>query len=80
MAFRVPGGVRDLSHPRGCLWLPINVIIDLPHMLTGPIDMTLSEYFADIGLTYVIIPLVMIGLGFSAQRARVQGSGEPSGQ
>jgi hypothetical protein len=53
----------------GCLWLAINVLIDLPLMLLGgPMKMTLGEYVADIGLTYLIIPAVTIGIGLSCER------------
>lgn len=57
----------------GVLWLAINVIIDLPLMLTGPISMTLVEYSADIALTYVIIPTVTVGIGLArAQNERAE--------
>lgn len=48
----------------GCLWLAVSVIIDLPLILTGgPMQMTLGQYIADIGITYLIIPTVTIGIG-----------------
>ncbi len=53
----------------GCLWLAINVLVDLPLMLTGPIGMSLGQYFADVGLTYLIIPLVTLGIGLSSAHA-----------
>ncbi|NIN72894.1 MAG: hypothetical protein GTO46_13410 [Gemmatimonadetes bacterium] len=49
----------------GALWYAISVVIDLPLMLTGPIGMSFGEYMADIGLTYLIIPTVTIGLGLA---------------
>ncbi|UCC81460.1 MAG: hypothetical protein JSW46_10595 [Gemmatimonadota bacterium] len=49
----------------GALWYAISVVIDLPLMLTGPIGMGFGEYMADIGLTYLIIPTVTIGLGLA---------------
>ncbi len=53
----------------GCLWLAINVVIDLPLMLTaGPMQMTAGQYVADIGLTYLIIPAVTIGIGMSSEQ------------
>ena len=52
----------------GCLWLAINVLIDMPLMLLGgPMQMTLGQYVADIGLTYLVIPAVTIGIGLSCQ-------------
>ncbi len=48
----------------GVLWLAICVLIDAPLMLfRGPMLMTLGEYMGDIGLTYVIIPAITVGIG-----------------
>ncbi len=48
----------------GVLWLAICVLIDAPLMLlSGPMQMTLGEYMGDIGLTYVIIPVITVGIG-----------------
>ncbi len=47
----------------GVLWYAISVGIDLPLMLSPPIEMSVGEYFADVGLTYLIIPLATIGVG-----------------
>lgn len=55
----------------GLLWFAINVVIDLPLMLSGPIQMTLAEYAADIGLTYVIVPVITIGIGVARNQAAV---------
>lgn len=55
----------------GLLWLAINVVIDLPLMLTGgPMQMTLGQYVADIGLTYLVIPAVTIGIGLSCDHVQ----------
>lgn len=53
----------------GCLWFLISFVIDLPLMLTGPIGMSFTEYVADIGLTYLIIPAVTVGIGLSCAHA-----------
>lgn len=54
----------------GLLWLAICVLIDLPLMLTEPIGMTVWEYAADVGLTYVMVPVITVGLGVAvSQRA-----------
>jgi hypothetical protein len=59
----------------GCLWLTINLAIDLPLMLAGgPMQMSLGQYMADIGLTYLVIPAVTIGIGFSCERASTTSS------
>ena len=56
----------------GVLWLVVNVLIDLPLMLTpSPMQMTLPEYVGDIGLTYLLIPVVTTGIGL----VRAHGNG-----
>ncbi|UCC71709.1 MAG: hypothetical protein JSV86_15215 [Gemmatimonadota bacterium] len=57
----------------GWLWFAISVIIDLPLMLTGPMQMSLGAYSADIGLTYLIIPAVTVGVGLSSAQAAATG-------
>jgi hypothetical protein len=59
------------------LWLLICALIDAPSMLFGgPMQMTVLQCGADIGLTYVAIPLVTWGLALEG--AGVPGSpGEP---
>ncbi len=54
----------------GGLWFAMNVLIDLPLMLSPPIDMGLSEYLADVAVTYLIIPAVTIGMAFGAARPK----------
>lgn len=59
----------------GLLWFIISVVIDLPLMMTGPMQMTLLEYAADIGLAYVIIPVITIGIGLARGQAAVASGG-----
>lgn len=59
----------------GLVWLGINVVIDLPLMLgPGPMQMTPAEYAGDIGLTYVLIPIITAGMGL----VRAQGGSSAS--
>lgn len=46
----------------GIVWWVLCVAIDMPMITAGPMEMSLAEYFADIGLTYVSIPLITIGM------------------
>jgi len=50
----------------GLLWLAISVAIDLPLMLSPPINYTPAEYLADIGLTYTMIPMITVGIASAA--------------
>ena len=53
----------------GVAWLLINVIIDLPlFLLESPMKMSFAEYMMDIGVTYLIIPVITIGFGFLLQQ------------
>jgi hypothetical protein len=53
----------------GCLWLAMNWLIDMPLMLAGgPMQMTVGQYVADIGLTYLVIPAITVGIGLSCQQ------------
>jgi hypothetical protein len=54
----------------GVLWFALSVLIDAPLMLLGgPMQMTFGAYMADIGVTYLCIPVVTCGLaGARAQR------------
>lgn len=59
----------------GLIWFVMCVLIDTPLMLLGgPMKMTFGAYLADIGLTYVSIPVVTLGL--AAVRARRGGQDE----
>jgi hypothetical protein len=52
----------------GLTWLLISIAIDLPLMLTPPINYTLTEYLADVGCTYLMIPLITGGMALGAHR------------
>jgi hypothetical protein len=56
----------------GLVWLLISVAIDAPLMLLGgPMKMTLGQYVSDIGVTYLLMPVITLGLGTtSARRTR----------
>ena len=55
----------------GLVWLLISVAIDAPLMLFGgPMHMSLGQYLADIGVTYLLMPVITVGIGVAlAHRA-----------
>ena len=57
----------------GALWLLISVAIDLPLMLSPPLNYTVTEYAADIGLTYLMIPVITAGIAMAAEADARQG-------
>ncbi len=55
----------------GVVWLIINFIIDLIMFLPdSPMQMSFVDYMMDIGITYLIIPTVVIGIGYLLEKKR----------
>jgi len=53
----------------GLLWFGVSVAIDLPLMLPpSPMQMSLPDYAADIGLTYALIPIITAGMGIAMEK------------
>ncbi len=54
----------------GVIWFVINILIDLILFIPeSPMQMTFSEYIMDIGLTYLIIPVITVGFGFLMRKS-----------
>lgn len=51
----------------GIIWMAISIVIDLPLMLAPPVNMTLGAYAADVGLTYVMIPVIVVGVAWAGR-------------
>ena len=52
----------------GIVWFIINIVIDLiMFMPSSPMHMAFNDYIMGIGIKYLIIPSVTIGLGYMAQ-------------
>ena len=61
---KVESGFLQQGIVIGVTWLVINILIDLPLFSAGPMAMPLGDYISDIGITYLIIPVVTVGLGW----------------
>ncbi|OPX60746.1 MAG: hypothetical protein A4E25_00155 [Methanobacterium sp. PtaB.Bin024] len=49
----------------GVVWFVINIAIDLVMFLPPiPMQMTLTNYMMDVGITYLMIPVITIGMGY----------------
>jgi hypothetical protein len=48
----------------GLIWALVNIVIDLPLFSFGPMKKDLADYFADIGLTYLMIPIILSAFAF----------------
>jgi hypothetical protein len=67
--FRAPGrGGAGEGVKLGALWMAISVLIDLPLMLSPPISYTPQEYAADVGATYLLMPIIAAGMGWAVER------------
>jgi hypothetical protein len=62
----------------GAVWFAISFVIDLFMFSGGPMRMGFMEYVGDVGLTYLMIPLITTGLG--AARAEAFHGGRSSGE
>jgi hypothetical protein len=51
----------------GIVWLTINLVLDLV-ILVPMAKMPLGTYFGQIGLGYLMIPIISIGIGYVAKR------------
>jgi hypothetical protein len=61
----------------GVIWLVISIVIDLLMFMWGPMQMGLTDYLMDIGITYLIYPAITIGMGYlleQRQRAALPGA------
>lgn len=46
----------------GLVWLVVSLVLDFIMFIQGPIKMTTEQYIADIGITYLVIPIITVGL------------------
>lgn len=54
----------------GGVWFTINIGLDLLLFMEGPMKMSISDYMKDIGLTYLIIPIVTVGFGYLLEQRK----------
>lgn len=52
----------------GITWFVICIVLDLLLFMWGPMKMTFPYYMADIGLTYLIIPVITVGFGYLVEK------------
>lgn len=52
----------------GIAWLAINLSLDLAMVYGGFFKMTPAQYFTDIGLRYLSIPIYTTGMGYALKR------------
>jgi len=47
----------------GLIWFGINLALDQLMFSWGPMKMSFTDYFSDIGVTYLLIPIIPYGMG-----------------
>lgn len=52
----------------GVLWILISIVLDLLLFMEGPMKMSFTDYMADIGLTYLIIPVITTGFFYVREK------------
>lgn len=52
----------------GVSWLAISLLLDSLMFFDGPMKMSLSEYVSDIGVTYLMIPIITAGFGYVLEK------------
>ena len=67
---RLEAGFLKEGTMLGVIWFVISLGLDLLMFMWGPMKMTFAEYMMDIGLTYLIFPIVTIGSGYLMQKTR----------
>ena len=54
----------------GIIWFIIGIALDLVMVFSNFFQMTVLEYFTDIGLRYLCIPIFTIGLGYALNQKK----------
>jgi hypothetical protein len=54
----------------GIIWMMVNILADLPLFSYGPMKKPFADYMTDIGLTYLIIPIITVGISLAANRSK----------
>jgi len=52
----------------GLIWTAVNILIDLPLFSYGPMKKSLPDYFTDIGLTYLMIPVILTAFALGKEK------------
>jgi hypothetical protein len=55
----------------GIIWFIISIALDLVMVFSNFFQMTILEYFTEIGLRYLCIPIFTIGLGYALNQKKV---------
>lgn len=65
-------GFAKAGFVAGVVWLIMNILLDQLLFSWGPMQMSFVNYLYDIGLTYLMIPVITTGAGFLTDFARAR--------
>jgi hypothetical protein len=51
----------------GAVWAVLSILFDLPLFMAGPMHMHIADYVQDIGVTYLMIPIITVALGYQRE-------------
>ena len=51
----------------GIIWMSVSLLLDYPVFALGPMKMGFEQYLKDIGLTYIMIPVITSWMGYAVQ-------------
>jgi hypothetical protein len=71
-------GLRAQGIKIGLIWMAANWALDAPMFGYGPMKMSFSQYVMDIGVTYLMIPAITVGLATVAAHEREGGDVSPN--
>jgi hypothetical protein len=54
----------------GVLWVAENFVFDFIAFSIGPMQLGFAEYVQDIGVTYLMIPVITVGLAWQREAGR----------
>jgi len=54
----------------GAIWLIMNWLLDWPLFSHWQMKMSMVNYIADIGLTYLMLPIITVGIAYQAAQAK----------
>jgi hypothetical protein len=57
----------------GVVWLSINLVMDYPMFAYGLMQMTVAQYYSEIGVVYLLYPVFLAGAASIALRQQVIG-------
>lgn len=58
----------------GLLWMAISILVDFLFFIVGPFKMPFTDYWKDIGFTYIIIPTIVYGYALATNSKKIKDS------